>query len=42
VDGIPDLEITSLLVDRNNTLTFKVHDIFGTNIGCSALCLVQY
>jgi hypothetical protein len=40
--GVPDLEITSLLIDGINELTFHIHDLFGTAIGCEALYLVQY
>jgi hypothetical protein len=41
-DGVNDLEITSLLIDGENTLTFYIHDLFGQAMGCQALYLVQY
>jgi len=40
--GVPDLDITSLLIKGANHLTFQVHDIYGVGIGCQALYLVQY
>ena len=40
--GVPDLDITSLLIKGDNKLTFQIHDIFGVGIGCGPLYLVQY
>jgi hypothetical protein len=42
VEGAPDLEITSLLIKGDNTLTFEIHDIIGVSIGCAPLFLIQY
>jgi hypothetical protein len=40
--GVPDLDITSLLIDGENTLTFYIHDLFGVSMGCQPLYIVQY
>ena len=37
----PDLEITSILTEGNNSLTFKVEDLYGGALGTDALFIVQ-
>jgi hypothetical protein len=37
----PDMEITSLLVEGDNFLNVKIHDIYGAKIGCGPLFIIQ-
>ncbi len=37
----PDIDVTSLFSKGSNTVTIWINDIYGTDIGCSSLWLIQ-
>jgi hypothetical protein len=41
INGGPPIEITSLLVEGDNEITFGIEDLYGIELGCGPLFMVQ-